>query len=486
MTLSAQEQYLIELINADRLDPTSAAATYGTGLNVGVTTAMGGPIQSTPMQVLAHNVHLEGAANDQTEFLLEDGQYFGHTGEGGSSITDRVLATDYANPLTFRENLSVIFNPGRNQEALVEDHHENLYNSAPHRAAIFDENQADIGIGLQTGEFRGSNASMLTEVFGAQSGGRYVTGVAYTDTNNNDFYNIGEALSDVSFASTSASTDSAAAGGYALDADGNSTDVTISLDGTELGQVTIDTSDGNAKLDLIADGDGGYALAVSTDTNLTSGIDDATLLGAGNLDLEGHSSANVLTGNSGNNTLRGDGGNDVLNGGGGRDRLHGGSGNDDLNGGGGLDKLYGKSGEDLLVGGGGRDKLYGGSGDDVLRGGGKNDVLSGGGGDDLLKGNSGRDVLRGGAGDDVMHGGGGADRFVFNKGDDEIRDFRDNVDTIEIDDARLGGSDATLDDLMDLGEIIDGNAVFTFEGGHSLTIDGVTDLNVLADDLILV
>lgn len=391
---------------------------------------MGGPLQTTPMQVLAPNVQLESAANNQSSYLLASDE-FSHTGAGGTTLADRVADAGYRNPLIFRENLSAAQGPSSNLANVAENHHNALYESASHRAAIFDENQGDIGIGIQEGQFRGANTSMLTEVFGAQIGGRYVTGVTYADNDRDDFYSTGEGLSEVDFQSANMLVSSANAGGYALNASGDSTSVSIIRDGITLSTLSIDTSEGNAKLDLVLQNNGGYAVAVSKNTTLISGISDASLLGAGNLNLIGHSGANFLEGNGSKNKLRGNDGDDVLKGYAGRD------------------KLLGGADEDKLVGGGGKDKLKGGSGDDVLK------------------------------------GGGGADSFFFNSGQDVIRDFKDDVDTIIVEQALINGSGSTVGDLLDMGEIINGNAVFDLSGSHQLTVQDVTDLDDLRNDLII-
>jgi len=441
MTLSAAEQYLIELINQSRLDPLTAAREQGISLNAGVTDAMGGQLQTTPMQVLAPNAQLEAAAKEQTSFLLAGGSYFGHDGDGGSTIYDRVADANYDNPRTFRENLSVVWGSLSDLEGVVNRHHDDLYESPSHRAAIFDENQSDIGISMQEGPFRGNSASMLTEVFGAQAGApHYVTGVAYADTDRDDFYSIGEGQSGIQFATDDAQTRSASAGGYALDADGNTTSVTISQDGTTLSTLSIDTSDGNAKLDVITQNNGSMSLAVSTNTTLISGIDDARVLGAANLNLTGHGGENTLEGNGAKNTLKGAGGDDLLKG-------------------------YG--GNDKLIGGKGSDKLVGARGDDTL------------------KGSSGADLLKGGSGDDTLWGGRGADRFVFNSGTDVIRDFQDDADSIVVTRAMVNGAGSTVDDLLSMGEIVGGNAVFDLAGSHQLTVRGVDDLEDLRNDLII-
>lgn len=457
MTLSAAEQYLIELINQSRLDPLAAASAQGISLNNGVTAAMGGPLQTTPMQVLAPNVQLEEAANAQSSYLLESGE-FGHAGRDGSTIHERIIDVDYESPSTFRENLSFTQNSQSNMATIVEGHHGALYESAPHRAAIFDENQSDIGIGLQSGHYRGRETSMLVEVYGAQRGGSYVTGVAYADRDRDDFYSLGEGISGVEFQAANALASSAAAGGYALDASGSDTSVSILVDGTTISTLSIDTSDGNAKLDLIAQNGGGYSLAVSTDTTLQTGVSDAVLLGSGNLQLTGHSGDNTLEGNRGNNILRGSTGDDILK---------------------------GYAGNDILKGGRNDDKLLGGSGNDLLKGGSGDDTLKGGRGDDVLKGGSGDDVLKGEAGNDILRGGGGADTFVFTKGRDIIRDFQDDTDTIVVDRAMIDGAGSTVDDLLGLGDIVNGNAVFDLSGSHQLIVQGVSDLEDLRNDLII-
>lgn len=66
-------------------------------------------------------------------------------------------------------------------------------------------------------------------------------------------------------------------------------------------------------------------------------IENAGLLGSGNVNLTGDSAANALTGNSGRNTLTGAAGNDTIAGGGGNDTITGGAGRDVLTGGAGND-----------------------------------------------------------------------------------------------------------------------------------------------------
>jgi len=149
--------------------------------------------------------------------------------------------------------------------------------------------------------------------------------------------------------------------------------------------------------------------------------------------LRGSAGNNLIKGLGGNDTILGRYGNDTLDGGNGADVLYGGNGKDKLLGGTGSDRLKGDGGNDTMFGGGQTDKLFGGSGADSLSGGDGDDSLYGGNGEDALRGNSGSDYLDGQLGTDMLWGGGGADVFHFVKGSgkDFVKDFQNNIDTIQ-------------------------------------------------------
>lgn len=194
--------------------------------------------------------------------------------------------------------------------------------------------------------------------------------------------------------------------------------------------------------------------------------------------LDGGSGDDLLTSNGGDDLLLGGSGNDTLNAGAGNDELFGGDGDDVLDGGAGNDKLIGGNGDDTLIGTAGGDTMDGGAGDDILRGaqtGGAGVLLqggeimwngvqyhapdtatmNGGAGDDVLVGSgalygdegddhlTGSGILSGGEGNDILvslggilTGGAGADRFVFAPGfkTSGIRDL-DSLDTVEFQNA---------------------------------------------------
>lgn len=450
MALTAAEQYLIELINRARLDPAAEAKRYGVSLNQGLGN---GTIDTKAKQVLAPNSDLEAAATSHSNWMLNK-DVFSHTGAGGSNAGGRMEDAGYtfAGTYSWRENLAWTGTTGDvSMTRAIREHHEGLYRSAGHRENTFADGVREIGVGQVEGKFtyQGTqfNASMLTEKFAASGNAVFVTGVAYRDNDNDKFYSIGEGRSDYWFKGGGDTDKTADAGGYALKV--NSADdvtVTIGKGDQTLAKLDVDTSDGNAKLDLVIGKNGNEMLYLSGSADLESGIRDARLLGVADLDLTGSDKGNELIGNSGRNDLSGEEG---------RDKLKGGGGNDKLSGGAGSDRLLGNKGSDALYGGGGKDKLFG---------------------------NKGKDYLDGGAGRDVMTGGKGADEFVFSAGSDTIRDFQNNVDKVLIDNALARGKS----DALDHGKIVKGDAVFDFGGGDVLTIRDVDNLDILANDLIIV
>ena len=232
---------------------------------------------------------------------------------------------------------------------------------------------------------------------------------------------------------------------------------------------------------LVADNTGGTLDALGGDDSITGGPGADSLLGSAGNDtitgggaddtLKGGGGDDDLTGGPGRDTILGNDGNDRANGSAGGDALFGGNGNDHLNGSGGNDALSGNAGRDTLIGGAGNDLLYGGSGDDLLQGGGLRDQLDGGAGNDILEGGAGGDILRGRTGDDTLTGGGGNDTFVLarNNGDDTITDFRDNRDTLRLDDSLWRG-DLTVSEVLDrFADDSSGDTVFDF-GGRNATL----------------
>lgn len=473
MTVSAAEQYHLELINRARLDPLAEAARYAVFLNTGLPA---GTITGTAREVLAPNLLLEQAAIGHASWMLE-ADVFAHEGAGASSPGDRIVAAGYdlRGSWSWRENLAWSGTTGvLNLAAAIEAHHAGLYRSAGHRENTFATDIREVGIAQVAGVFTQTgtnfNASMLALNFARSGSDHFITGVAYTDRNDDAFYTMGEGTGGLTIAAGGKTVDTAAAGGYGLGlAPSDGVAVTISQSGSTLATLVVDISGGNAKLDVVTNGNGSQILALSGSAMLTGGVTDALLLGVADLRLTGSADDNVLIGNAGRNVLSGAAGHDDISGGGGADRLDGGAGNDVLRGGEGRDVRW--------------DSLdLAGYPSEVNA-----DTLNGGSGDDRLHGQSGRDTLNGGSGDDSLTGGGGRDTFIFTAGHDHILDFADNVDQIQLNGSSLGLSGGTtVADVVARGQIVGGDALFDFGGGNSLRIDNVDDLSILLNDLLII
>ncbi len=472
MAVSAAEQFLIELINRARLDPLAEAERYNLDLNAGLPA---GTIDGSAREVLAPNETLEDAALFHSDWMLTN-NIFSHDGAAGSDPGDRMAAAgyDFVGSWAWRENLAWSGTTGTlNLVQAILDHHEGLYRSSGHRQNTFGTNVREVGVAQVEGVFTQDgtdfNTSMLTLNFARTGTDHFLTGVAYHDTDGDEFYSVGEGVRDVTFTAAGNSDVTTTAGGYAIAVSpSEDVSVTVSQLGNEIAALFVDLGAGNAKLDLVTQLDGTVVLALSASATLQSGIADAMLLGVADLDLTGNAVENTLTGNSGRNALSGEDGNDTLLGGGGSDTLSGGNGDDVLRGGEGRDIQW--------------DSLTGASTTATNNA----DILNGDAGNDRLHGQSGRDVLDGGAGDDRLTGGGGRDTFIFNAGADRILDFTDNVDMVIFERTALGlNAGTTVADIVAAGSMLDGDAFFDFGSGNTLRINDVTDLTVLRDDFMI-
>jgi serralysin len=305
---NAYEQYILELINAERA--------------------------KTGAQPLAFDGDLNESAELHSDWML-DFDKFSHTGANGSSAGDRMAAAGYRfyGSWTWGENvawMSARSPSGWQDEAL--GLHTNLMNSSGHRANILNANFREIGIGFETGDYKGYNAAMLTENFAKTGGNPFLTGVAFDDKDGDRFYDVGEALGGVTVTVTNTSTgqvlstQAGVAGGYELELAAGTYKVTFAATGFSSQTSTVTIGSKNVKADWID------PAAASTGTPVIYGT-------AGTDRYNGTAGSDNYDGLGGNDTLTGLGGNDILNGGTGSDKLIGGNGVDTLTGGAGADRF---------------------------------------------------------------------------------------------------------------------------------------------------
>ncbi|MDX2307596.1 MAG: CAP domain-containing protein [Hyphomicrobium sp.] len=318
--LTANEQLLLELVNRARLDPAAEAVRYGISLNEGLAP---GTLSSRPMQPLAPNGYLVDSARKHSVWMINTDN-FSHTGAGGSSAGTRMTQSGYAftGNWTWGENIAWSGTTGTPNVTLTTiELHENLFLSPGHRTNILEDYFRELGTGITTGVFtsggRNWNAVMATENFATSGAKFYVTGVAYTDRDNDKFYDVGEARSGVTVTvksgATTLGTDvTETAGGYSVGVTTTTGTVTFSGGGlTAPVSVSIIGGALNAKVDLV----GWSTIYSSASATLGGGASSLRLLGSVDITGTGNTIANTITGNAGKNTINGHLGNDILTGG---------------------------------------------------------------------------------------------------------------------------------------------------------------------------
>lgn len=198
-TLTDSEQYMLELINRARANPAAEATRYGIGLNDGVPPA--NAISTSPKQPLAPQQQLATAAALHSQDML-DRDFFDHTTLGsGTSFDERITNQGYIWNLV-AENIGYAAKTiTASQTVYIDEIHEGLIKSPGHRENIMLEELEEVGIGARFGAFKPENdpttyqsTEMVTVDFGSRNLNPYITGVVYTDANNNHFYTIGESI----------------------------------------------------------------------------------------------------------------------------------------------------------------------------------------------------------------------------------------------------------------------------------------------------
>jgi hypothetical protein len=229
---SAQEQYLLELINAER-------AKAG-------------------VQPLAFDNDLSEAAEGHSRWMLAT-DTFSHTGSGGSTPTQRMKEAGYtlAGSWATGENIAwaTTRSPaGYNDEVLLL--HNNLMNSSGHRANILNGNFREVGLGFEVGDYRGRSSGFVAENFAKTGSDLFLTGVAFDDKDGDKFYDPGEGLSGLNITAKSSTgttftTKTMTAGGYDLALKPGTYTVTFSGAGIEGSTRTVSVGSKNVKLDLV-------------------------------------------------------------------------------------------------------------------------------------------------------------------------------------------------------------------------------------------
>jgi len=219
------EQYVLELINRARANPTAEGTRLGITITEGLTGAE--TSDTGPRPPLAMNSKLLDAARAHSQDMWTR-DYFDHDtlnppaqtwsqritayGYVWNMVGENIVASSSATAAVLEDNLMLDTGyPGRG-------HRKNLLDIDAASSVYFRE----IGAGYYSGAVSHSNSlkDLLTEDFGRRNSvGPFIVGVAYTDTNTNDFCDIGEGLAGVTISLNPAGASyavTATAGGYAF------------------------------------------------------------------------------------------------------------------------------------------------------------------------------------------------------------------------------------------------------------------------------
>jgi hypothetical protein len=276
---SEYEQFLLELINRGRGDPLAEVDRYDDpnhwsgepDLNEGLDP---GTISSDPKQPLAWNVLLNDAAEDHSQWML-DQDVFSHTGAGGSDPGDRMAAAGYLfepAPWGWGENLARWGSTRSDYDPveIIEYQHAGLFGdhwaaNRGHRTMLMHPRMREIGVGVVRGDYSNNgtvyDTIMITEDFAYTDDDPFVTGVVYRDLDGDGFYSpeAGESLPavtvellDPASGAVLASTATFASGGYAIKTLPGVYDVRFWGQGVIHRVDGVDVTDGfNVKIDAI-------------------------------------------------------------------------------------------------------------------------------------------------------------------------------------------------------------------------------------------
>lgn len=243
---NANEQYLLELINAERAE--------------------------AGVQPLAFDTDLSESAEDHSQWMLATDR-FSHTGSGGSSPTERMRDAGYSFDGSWASGENIAWATTRGPSGTADEVlllHDNLMNSPGHRANILNGNFREVGLGFEVGDYRGRDSAFVTENFAKTGSDIFLTGVAFDDRDDDVFYDPGEGLAGITItaknsAGNTFTTTTSGTGGYDLSLKPGSYTVTFSGPDIESSTQNVTIGSRNAKLDLVDPEEGGDVVAGPVD-----------------------------------------------------------------------------------------------------------------------------------------------------------------------------------------------------------------------------
>ncbi len=191
---SAQEVYLLELVNRARFDPLAESARLGVDLTAGLSAAE--LFRLAPSEPLALNSILTDSARAHSQDMAAR-EFFAHINPDGLDPTQRAQNAGYSGQAG--ENIAAGYvDLDAAHKAWLESigHRKNVLSL--HEDFTADFRYTEFGAGIY---FPGGGApysSYYTQLFGVPSPQTtYVLGVVYDDTDSDEFYSVGEGRAGV-------------------------------------------------------------------------------------------------------------------------------------------------------------------------------------------------------------------------------------------------------------------------------------------------
>ncbi len=300
-----QEQYMLDLINRFRANPSaelslilnannfyvnSALSTYGVDMNVLASQFAA----LTPAPPLAWNDALASAALAHSQLMLTD-QTQSHQLPGELDPVTRIIDAGYTNYAWMGENVfawaTSVF---EGEAAFLIDWGSNpptgIQNPPGHRDNLISTDLREIGIGLVTAPPAGSSVGplLITQDLGNRSsfGNPWLLGSVYTDLNSDGYYEPGEGIGSATITITGTGgtfqTTSTPAGGYQIQVPAGTYQVTASGGGLAAPLTkTVTIGSDNVQADFIGNQSTGKAnpalLGTPNPTTVTLGTTATTL-----------------------------------------------------------------------------------------------------------------------------------------------------------------------------------------------------------------
>jgi uncharacterized protein YkwD len=275
-TPTAEEQYMLELVNQARMNPQAAAQRLLNSIDPPLQTTLNyyhvnvnevlQEIASAPLKApLAWNSDLASAAQAHSQDMASN-DFQSHTGSNGSSALDRIQQAGYANPVSTGENVYGYAKSVDNaMQAFLLDwgvsdqgHRRNIqqFNVAS------NDQYTDVGFGIVSTSGGSSSSAVgpmaITQDFGSRQNQQpQLVGVAYNDNAHSGFYAIGEGKANVQIDATNlatgqtTSTQTWSTGGFQMALAPGKYRVTASQDDTVIQSVTLTIENQNVQQDFL-------------------------------------------------------------------------------------------------------------------------------------------------------------------------------------------------------------------------------------------